>query len=182
VLVPFALAGLFAHCAPAVGPVTMSAIVAYESGARPNAIGDNTARRSYDPPSQKDAILLGAELLRRGHNIDVGYAQVNSRNFVAYGLTIESAFDPCTNVATGARILQAAYAGTARRYGPGQVALVHALSAYNSGSYWSGLGYAGAVFATARQLHYQGGQRTRPRSGRAVPFRPRPVWKSGAPS
>ena len=160
----------------------MSAIVAYESGARPNAIGDNTSRRSYDPPTQQDAILLAVELLRRGHNIDVGYAQINSRNFVPYGLSIPSAFDPCTNIATGARILRAAYAGTAHRYGPGQVALVHALSAYNSGSYWAGLGYAHAVFATAAQLHYIGDRRSRLQPRRAVPFRPRPVWKSGPAS
>jgi type IV secretion system protein VirB1 len=160
----------------------MSAIVVYESSARPNAIGDNTARRSYDPPTREDAIALAAELLRRGHDIDVGYAQINSRNFAPYGLNVGNAFDPCTNVATGARILRAAYEGSARRYGPGQLALAHALSAYNSGSYWSGLAYARAVFTTAGHLHYQSRRRERLGRGprRAVPFRPKAVlWESG---
>ena len=49
VFVPHALLELFLRCAPSVGAVTMSALVAYESGGNPYAIGDNTTRRSYAP-------------------------------------------------------------------------------------------------------------------------------------
>jgi type IV secretion system protein VirB1 len=170
------LAQLFAACAPSVGPVTMSALVAYESGTRPFAIGDNTARRSYSPSNRTEATRLVIGLLQEGHNIDAGYMQVNSSNFAVYGLDAASVFDPCTNVATGARILRTAYHATVRVYGPGQVALVHALSIYNTGAAWSGLSYARAVFATAGRLHLTAAQARSARGPRrAVAFRPHSV-------
>jgi len=173
VIVPFALAHLIATCAPRVGPVTMNAIVVYESGGRRYAIGDNTARRSYFPPDAPSAEARALNLLRAGHNIDAGYAQVNSANFARLGLDARSVFEPCTNVAAGARILRDAYARAARTYGPGQVALVHALSAYNTGGYWAGLGYARDVYATARMLRYAPGTAESETLGalRAVPLR-----------
>jgi type IV secretion system protein VirB1 len=159
-LIPLALAGLLSACAPRVGPVTIGAIVEYESGARPYAIGDNTAQRSYFPASREQAEELAAQLLEAGHNIDVGYAQVNSANFQPFGLNVHTAFEPCTNIQVGSAILRRAYAGAARRYGPGQVALVHALSAYNTGGYWAGLDYAHAVYATARTLRWSHAETT----------------------
>jgi type IV secretion system protein VirB1 len=157
-LIPAALAGLLSACAPRVGPVTIGAIVEYESGARPYAIGDNTVQRSYFPASRERAEALATLLLEEGHNIDVGYAQVNSDNFQPFGLSVHSAFEPCTNIEVGSAILRRAYAGAARRYGLGQVALVHALSAYNTGGYWAGLGYAHGVYATARTLRWPHGE------------------------
>jgi type IV secretion system protein VirB1 len=79
-LAAYALASIVSHCAPAIGRVTMSAVVAYESGARPYAIGDNTSRRSYFPADRDDALELASDLTRAGHDIDVGYAQVNVAN------------------------------------------------------------------------------------------------------
>jgi type IV secretion system protein VirB1 len=151
-LVAYALATLFARCAPAVGHVTMSALVAYESGTNAYAIGDNTARRSYFPARRADALRLATELVDAGHDIDVGFAQINIANVRAAGLALDEAFEPCTNVWLGARILEADYARATRRYGPGQVALGHALSAYNSGGFFAGLAYARGVYATAARL------------------------------
>jgi len=73
-------------------------------------------------------------------------------NVRAAGLALDEAFEPCTNVWLGARILEADYARATRRYGPGQVALGHALSAYNSGGFFAGLAYARGVYATAARL------------------------------
>jgi type IV secretion system protein VirB1 len=153
-LVTGALLHLFLRCAPAVGPVTMSALVSYESGAQPYAIGDVTGRRAYFPASRDAAASLASALLHAGHRIDVGYAQIDSDNFGALGLDAESAFEPCRNVTAGARILRDAYVRAARRFGPGQRALVHALSAYNTGGFWAGLGYARGVYAAARTLRF----------------------------
>jgi len=155
VIVPLTLSTLISACAPCVGPVTMSAVVAYESGGRAFAIGDNTARRSYFPENHAEAVILARQLLAAGHNIDVGYAQVNSANFAAYGLDVASALEPCGNLATGSRILQRAYAGARRIYGPGATALFHALSAYNTGGYWAGLDYARNVYVAAAALRYE---------------------------
>ena len=153
-IVPLALVSLVASCAPQVGPKTMYAVIAYESAGRPYAIGDNTDHRSYFPEGASAAEAIAHRLLGAGHNIDVGYAQVNSANFARFRFDAANAFEPCANIAAGAGILRDAYAGAARRYGPGQVALVHALSAYNTGGYWAGLGYARGVYATAATLRY----------------------------
>ena len=134
--------------------MTMHAVIAYESGGRPYAIGDNTEHRSYFPSSSAAAQAIARRLLSAGHNIDVGYAQINSANFSRFGFDAARAFEPCANIAAGARVLRDAYAGAARHYGPGQIALVHALSAYNTGGYWAGLGYARGVYATAATLRY----------------------------
>ncbi len=146
----YALAASLSRCAPSVGRVTMDAVVAYESGGHPFAIGDNTARRSYFPARRDQALRIATALVRDGHDIDVGYAQVNVANVRAYGIGLRAAFDPCTNLALAARILRGDYARAATRYGPGQIALAHALSAYNSGGFFAGIGYARAVYATAR--------------------------------
>jgi type IV secretion system protein VirB1 len=66
--------------------------------------------------------------------------QVNSRNLVALGMTVERVLDPCTNIRSGAAILAADYAEAARRYGEGQAALQAALSAYNTGDFSRGFG------------------------------------------
>jgi soluble lytic murein transglycosylase-like protein len=43
--------------------------------------------------------------------VDVGLAQVNSANFGWLGLTLETALDPCRNLAAGARVLLVRYNG-----------------------------------------------------------------------
>jgi type IV secretion system protein VirB1 len=130
----------------------MRALIVHESGGFANAIDDDTTHRSFRPATRSNAIRIARELLREGHTIDVGYAQIDSDNFAAFGLDVDSAFDPCTNIRTAAEILTADYERAMRTYGPGQTALAHALSAYNSGNEWAGSTYAAAVFATAATL------------------------------
>lgn len=43
--------------------------------------------------------------------VDVGLAQVNSSNFGWLGMTMQTAMDPCKNLAAGARVLFARYNG-----------------------------------------------------------------------
>jgi type IV secretion system protein VirB1 len=132
--------------------MTMSALVAYESGGNPYAIDDDTAGRAYFPHSRTVAEVIAARLLGAGHAIDVGYAQLNSSNFSAFGLDVHTAFDPCRNVRAGGTLLLSAYAAAIRRYGAHPPPLAHALSAYNSGDQTRALGYARGVFAAARAL------------------------------
>ena len=75
-IVTATLAALLARCAPSVGPVTMGALVAYESGGRAWAIDDDTARRAYFPATRPEAVATALRLVRAGHVIDVGYAQL----------------------------------------------------------------------------------------------------------
>jgi hypothetical protein len=53
------------------------------------------------------------EAVHRNANgtVDVGLAQVNSANFGWLGLTMESALDPCRNLAAGAAVLLVRYNG-----------------------------------------------------------------------
>ena len=144
-----ALAALIRHCAPAVAPSTMAAIVQVESGGNPLAIGDNTTRRSYYPRDRATAERLARRLLDAGHLLDLGIAQIDSMNFAGFGVTAHTIFDPCTNLNVGARILSGDYAFAARRYRDGQVALRHAIGMYNTGRLNAGARYIARVVAAA---------------------------------
>lgn len=148
-IVPMALAALVSQCAPHVGPMTMTAIVEYESSWHATAIGDNTAHRSYAPTTRAQAEALAESLLAAGHNLDLGLAQVNSANLPGLHLTVHQIFDPCTNLEAGSHILRGSYKWAAGVYGPGQTALWHALEAYNSGRLNGHPSYAAGVFALA---------------------------------
>lgn len=134
---------LLLACAPAVDPVTMSAIVKQESGGQPWVINDNKGKRSYRLGSKAAAVLKATELISAGHSIDLGLAQINSKNLGWLGLSVEQVFDPCTNIAAGARVLENGYKKTG--------SLPQALSQYNTGKANSEVGqrYAASVFRHA---------------------------------
>lgn len=116
---------LLLACAPAVDPVTMSAIVKQESGGHPWSINDNNGKRSYRLKSKDEAVLKATELISAGHSIDMGLAQINSKNLRWLGLSVAQVFDPCTNVSAGAKVLTQGYQKTG--------SLPAALSMYNTG-------------------------------------------------
>lgn len=144
-----ALAALIRHCAAAVAPSTMAAIVQVESGGDPFAIGDNTTRRSYYPHDRAGAESLALRLLDAGHLLDIGIAQIDSMNFAGFGVNVQTIFDPCVNLSIGARILGGDYAFAVRRYGYGQTALRHAIGMYNTGRLDAGARYVSRVLAAA---------------------------------
>jgi type IV secretion system protein VirB1 len=154
-LASVALETLIRSCAPQVGPRTMAAIVAVESGGHPYAIADDDAHRSYYPQTLAGAVALADRLRLLGHSFDAGVAQINSANFRAYGLTTSSVFEPCTNLRAGGAILTAAYrrvqAGARFEPDAQRKALFDAFSIYNSGSPTAAPGYARRVFAAAGQ-------------------------------
>jgi type IV secretion system protein VirB1 len=179
VLITTAMLSLLRTCTPNVGPVTMAAIVQHESGWNAYAIGDNTTRRSYYPKSQSEAAALATSLLAQGHNIDAGIAQINSDNWREYGLNALSVFDACTNLSVGGKIIWGDYWGAAHVFGPGQLALWHALQAYNSGNYYAAYGYAKAVWATGMHIAFSLPTSVQAATSRkqripiqAVPYRP----------
>lgn len=134
---------LLLACAPAVDPVTMSAIVKQESGGRPWSLYDNTGKRSYRLGSKAEAVLKATELISSGSSVDMGLAQINSKNLGWLGLSVEQVFDPCTNISAGARVLENGYkkSGT----------LPGALSMYNTGRATSVIGrkYTESVYRHA---------------------------------
>jgi type IV secretion system protein VirB1 len=150
-LAEFVLASLIQRCTASVGSTTIRAIVELESSSRPYAIHDNTMRHAYFPERYAEAVELATALSERGHDIDVGYMQVNITSIRAAGLDLSRALEPCTNLRLGADLLRDDYARAERRWGPGQAALARALSAYNSGGY-ERADYARAVYHCAARL------------------------------
>lgn len=130
-----ALSALIAACAPQVHPQTMAEVIRVESDGDEFAINVNRSRRQ--PPRQvtlAGAVAVTRWHIARGYSVDLGLVQLNSRNLPALGLSVEAAFEPCANIAAGARILSDAYRKASVGSQDEQQALLVALSAYNTGS------------------------------------------------
>lgn len=140
------------QCAPHVAPSTMNAIVQVESGGNPLAMNINGEQRlARQPKDKQEASRWAAWLISHGYSVDLGLAQVNSRNLQRLGVTAAQMFEPCDNLKSGAKILTENYAAAARQLGPERQATAAAISAYNTGNYRSGIsnGYVAKVAAAA---------------------------------
>lgn len=143
-------AALAARCAPLAPQEILAAVARTESNFDPWALHDNTTGATEQPASLQAALSDASAWIGRGDSVDVGLMQVNSANFSALGLTARSAVDPCASLAGGAAVLRAAYGG-GKTSAEQQVALLMALSRYNTGSPFKGIlnGYARRVIANA---------------------------------
>lgn len=122
------------RCAPGVAVETLWAIAQAESHANPHAIGINgNTRLLRRPGSPREAAGWSRWLTRHGYNIDLGLMQINAKNLPGFGLTFETVFDPCTNIAAAAGLLTRHYLDAAPTWGAGQGGLMAALRAYNTG-------------------------------------------------
>ncbi|NOG73916.1 lytic transglycosylase domain-containing protein [Roseicella sp. DB1501] len=129
-----AAAQLAAACAPGVAFETLAAVMRAESGFDTLAVnvnGEGGGRRR--PATREEAVALAAALIAEGRSVDLGLMQVNSGNLRALGLSVVDAFDACTNLRAGARLLREGYAAAARGEADPQRALRVAFSRYNTG-------------------------------------------------
>lgn len=145
------LTALIVACAPQVAPDTAVKIIRTESGGNPYAIGVNGPYVVRPQPRNKEQAVATAQKLLSlpgVRSIDVGLGQINSDNFRWLGLTLESAFDHCTNVRSMQTVLVKSYERHAKTKGPGQAALQAALSEYNTGHPQRGLrnGYVQKIY------------------------------------
>ncbi|MBD8051098.1 lytic transglycosylase domain-containing protein [Limnohabitans radicicola] len=150
-MAPELLLTLTLACAPQVHPDTALRLIRHESGGNPYAIGINGPYRlSPQPSSKSQAVATANMLLQAGLSIDMGLGMINSKNLKSLGLSVESVFDPCTNLQAMQTILQAGYSRAVKTHGPGQKSLIAALSEYNTGHPVNGIknGYVARVFAT----------------------------------
>ena len=122
------------QCAPQVAPVTLAAIVQQESGGNPLALHDNTSGKGYAPATVAEAARLARELIAQGHSVDIGLAQINSRNLPRLGLGVDQVLDPCANLRAAQTVLMEGW----MRSGD----LRATLSAYNTGRLRSPVGMA----------------------------------------
>jgi len=161
------IAALQSRCLPAVPLTMLSAIIRVESGGNPNAmqidfpralltqwhLPEGTLRLKRQPGTQREALEWLDYFERRGIFVDLGLMQVSTAEAQRRGLPVESLLDPCFNLRAGWQILESAYQLEVKTYGPGQEALRHAISRYNTGDTQRGIdnGYLARVMAALKQ-------------------------------
>ena len=143
-------------CAPQVHADTARALVSVESAFNPWAIGVVGGALVRQPRSRAEALATAKALRDAGWNFSVGLGQINLGNFDRLGLTVETAFEPCANLAAMQPVLAECFAranGAAARAAD-QVALRQALSCYYSGNFDTGFrhGYVRKVVVAARAV------------------------------
>jgi len=126
------------ECAPTVAPQTMAAVVSVESGYNPYAIGVVGGRLARQPKSRDEAVATAQQLEADGWNFSLGVAQVNRYNLPKYQITYEQAFDACTSLRVGSKILEDCYVRASKRTPEPQAALHAAISCYYSGNFTRG--------------------------------------------
>jgi type IV secretion system protein VirB1 len=86
--------------------------------------------------------------------IDLGLMQVNTAEARRREISPASLLELCTNLRVGWQILEEDYRIEEKTYGPGQEALQHAISRYNTGDAQQGIanGYLRRVLAAVRRL------------------------------
>jgi type IV secretion system protein VirB1 len=138
-------------CAPQVHPTTAEALVRVESGFNPHAIGVVGGSLERQPRNLGEAIATAAALQAGGRNFSLGLAQINVKNLERLGLSLQSALDPCQNLAA-MQVILAECLDRSGSAGPPQHALRRALSCYYSGNFVTGFnsGYVSSVVAASR--------------------------------
>nr|WP_255719767.1 lytic transglycosylase domain-containing protein [Pelomonas sp. P8] len=144
-------------CAPAVHIDTAQALVDVESALNPWAIGVVGGTLVRQPSRRAEALATARALQANGWNISVGLAQINARNLRRLGLTLETAFEPCSNLAAMQAVLTECHERAGASAGSEQRVLQRALSCYYSGDFSTGFvhGYVQRVInasASTRRL------------------------------
>lgn len=143
-------------CAPQVHADTARALVSVESAFNPWAIGVVGGALVRQPRHRAEALATAKALRDAGWSFSVGLGQINVGNFERLGLTVETAFEPCANLAAMQTVLAECFdraSGAAARAAD-QVALRQALSCYYSGNFDTGFrhGYVRKVVVAARAV------------------------------
>jgi len=114
---------------------------------------EGTLRLKRQPTTEREALEWLGYFERRNISVDLGLMQVSTAEAHRRGLPAESLLDPCSNLRAGWQILDGAYHLETKTYGPGQEALQHALSRYNTGDTQRGIdnGYLARVMAALKQ-------------------------------
>jgi len=149
---PSTLLSLLMTCAPQVDGGTARALIAVESAANPYAVGVVGGTLERQPRHRAEALATARALKVAGANFSLGLAQINVKNLHRLGLTLDTAFDPCTNLTAMQALLGDCFArAPARRQADSQAALRQALSCYYSGNFTTGFahGYVHRVAVAA---------------------------------
>jgi type IV secretion system protein VirB1 len=149
------LLALALACAPNVDARTVEALVAVESSHNPHAIGVVGGSLVRQPRQRAEAVATAKALEAGGWDFSVGLAQINVRNFERLGLSIDTAFDPCANLAGMQAVLSECFERASQRKAAvptdPQRTVREALSCYYSGNFVTGFrhGYVRRVLTAA---------------------------------
>jgi type IV secretion system protein VirB1 len=154
---------------------TLAAIVQAESGGNPYALQidfpnallrrwrmrPGTLRLARQPKDSGEALAWMQYLSSFDIVTDIGLMQVSTAEALRRKIDPFTLFEPCTNLRIGWQILQDDYAIEVQHYGPGQTALEHALSRYNTGTPNGGIdnGYYARIQSALAGLSRQEEQR-----------------------
>ena len=140
-------------CAPQVHADTARALVSVESAFNPWAIGVVGGALVRQPRHRAEALATAKALQAAGWSFSIGLGQINVGNFERLGMTVESAFEPCTNLAAMQTVLAECFDRASRSAANAvdQLALRQALSCYYSGNFATGFrhGYVRKVVTAA---------------------------------
>ena len=140
------LLNLAVLCGHLVDPAMTLRVIQVESQGQIYDVHDNTNSQTFVPTSLSEAVELSSRLMAQGHRLDLGLMQINYDVWLKPGaFPLAKAFDACTNITIGSTILNGDYIQALHRTSNSSEALFRALSLYNSGSDWRGLGYANRV-------------------------------------
>jgi type IV secretion system protein VirB1 len=156
------------RCAPTAPLGTLAAIINAESSGNsialqidfPNKLlrhwqlPPGALRLMRQPGDAKEA-REWIDYLNAWHaSVDVGLMQVSTDEATRRHIPPAALLDPCTNIRTGWAILSDDYQTEVGTFGPGQAALQHALSRYNTGDTNRGIdnGYLARVMAALNRL------------------------------
>jgi type IV secretion system protein VirB1 len=122
-----------------------------ESSLNPHAIGVVGGALTRQPRGRHEALAAAAALEAQSMDYSVGLAQINVRNVRRMGLSVDQAFDPCTNLRAMQFLLGDCYARASSKEPVRQLALRRALSCYYSGNFVRGFrdGYVTRVVRAA---------------------------------
>ena len=148
---PVAFMVVAAACAPLVDASTARAVVQVESAFNEHAIGIVGGQLERQPRGPRQAIAMAQALESTGRNFSVGLAQINRYNFARLGLTVPTAFEPCSNLAAMQVLLLDCFDRASRGGTTAQRSLRRALSCYYSGNFSTGFqhGYTRRVVQAA---------------------------------
>src|SRR5580692_6910859 len=165
------VARLQSTCLPAAPLSTLRGVIEAESSGNPNAmqidfpkallkrwkLPEGTLRLKRQPMDQREALDWLVYFQSHDIFVDLGLMQVSTAEAKRRGISPESLLEPCTNLRVGWQILEDAYQIEKKTYGPGQEALQHAISRYNTGDPQRGIAndYLARVFAAVRALQAQ---------------------------
>lgn len=124
---------LIQACSPNVYLPVAQAIIKTESNFNPYAIGVNKGGRAVKQPTNyNQAVQVAKRLLSQGFNIDLGLTQINSANLNWLGLSVEQAFNPCSNL----KAMQTVYLTCHNKAGTTGLGtrMQRAFSCYNTGN------------------------------------------------